>query len=99
MKTSAINKIITETGGDVAKLTDAYEKLTGTESGTKVRLEDKIKSTPEYKEFLKYDEKGALARTSIVKSLSPSREFLRFKTFLKFAKTLEQKHYNKNVYQ
>ena len=84
-----LNKILSETGDDVSKLTDAYEKLTGKESGTKVRLEDKIRSTPEYKQFLKYDEKGI--RPSIKKkSLDPAREFLRFKTFLKFTRTLPE---------
>ena len=84
-----LNKILSETGDDVSKLTDAYEKLTGKESGTKVKLEDRIRSTPEYKQFLKYDEKGF--RPSIKKkSLDPAREFLRFKTFLKFTRTLPE---------
>ena len=87
--TTKLNKILSETGDDVSKLTDAYEKLTGKESGAKVRLEDKIRSTPEYKEFLKYDEKG-FKPSSKTKSLEPSREFLRFKTFLKFTRTLPE---------
>jgi len=87
--TTKLNKILSETGDDVSKLTDAYEKLTGKESGAKVRLEDKIRSTPEYKEFLKYDEKG-FKPSSKTKSLDPSREFLRFKTFLKFTRTLPE---------
>ena len=77
------DEIYKRTGDDATKLVNEYNKLKGKESGAKVALEKKIRSLPEYQDFLNADEAGLLSRGGKEKSLNPSREFLRFATYIK----------------
>ena len=77
------DKIYKRTGDDATKLLDEYNKITGKASGAKLALEKKIRSLPEYQDFLNADEAGLLSRGGKEKSLNPSREFLRFATYIK----------------
>ena len=77
------NEIYKRTGDDATKLVDEYNKLAGKASGAKVALEKKIRSLPEYRDFLNADEAGLLGRGGKEKSLNPTREFLRFATYIK----------------
>ena len=78
-----LDNIYKKTGDDPAKLVNEYNKLTGKARGAKVALEKRIRSLPEYQDFLKADEAGLLGRGGKEKSLNPSREFLRFATYIK----------------
>ena len=77
------NEIYKRTGDDATKLVNEYNKLQGKASGAKTALEKKIRSLPEYQDFLKADEGGFIPRTGKEKSLNPTREFLRFATYIK----------------
>jgi hypothetical protein len=77
------NEIYKRTGDDATKLVNEYNKLQGKASGAKTALEKKIRSLPEYQDFLKADEGGFIPRTGKERSLNPTREFLRFATYIK----------------
>ena len=77
------NEIYKRTGDDATKLVNEWNKLEGKASGAKAALEKKIRSLPEYKDFLKADEGGFIPRTGKERSLNPTREFLRFATYVK----------------
>ena len=88
----ALEAIYKRAGNDPVKLVEEYNNLTGKAGGTKLVLETKLRTLPEYKEFLEYDKQGlSFAKyKGFKKSKDPSREFLRFKTYLKFAKELPE---------
>ena len=70
-------------GNDPAKLLKEWNNLEGKVSGAKIALTKKIRSLPEYTDFLEADEGGFIPRTGKEKSLNPTREFLRFGTYIK----------------
>ena len=84
----ALDAIYKRAGNDPVKLIEEYNKV-GAKNIT-VPLEKKIRSLPAYKEFLKYDKEGFAKGQAFAKSKDPSREFLRFKTYLNFAKELPE---------
>ena len=87
-----LEAIYKRAGSDPVKLVDEYNNLTGKSSGAKLVLETKLRALPAYKEFLEYDKPGlSFAKyKGIKKSKLPSREFLRFQTYLNFAKELPE---------
>ena len=70
-------------GNDPAKLLKEWNNLEGKVSGAKIALTKKIRSLPEYTDFLEADEGGFIPRTGKERSLNPTREFLRFGTYIK----------------
>jgi len=78
-----LESIYKTAGNDPAKLLKEWNNLAGKESGAKMALTKKIRSLPEYKDFLEADNAGLLGRGGKEKSLNPTREFLRFATYIK----------------
>ena len=70
-------------GDDPVKLLNEWNKLELKAFGAKMALTKKIKSLPQYKDFLEADKGGFIPRTGKEKSLNPTREFLRFATYIK----------------
>jgi len=88
----ALDAVYERAGNDPVKLIEEYNKV-GAKNIT-VPLEKKIRSLPAYKEFLEYDKAG-FAKTGrggggFTKSKNPTREFLRFKTYLQFVDKLPE---------
>ena len=88
----AYDAALKRAGNDPVKL--VAEHAQSAKKGEMPLLEKKIRSLPEYKEFLEYDKEKGFTKTGshggFQKSKDPSREFLRFKTYLKFASKLPE---------
>ena len=87
--TKILEPILKRVGDDPVKLIEEFNKTN--KKLIKGPIADKIRSLPEYKEFLKVDESGfSKAAGSKVKAPDISREMLRFITFNKFTNTLPE---------
>jgi len=88
----AYDAALKRAGNDPVKLVEEHAQ--SAKKGEMPFLEKKIRSLPEYKEFLEYDKEKGFSRTGsyggFERSKNPSREFLRFKTYLKFATKLPE---------
>ena len=87
--TKILEPILQRTGNDPVKLIEEYNKTN--KKLIKGPLADKIRSLPEYKEFLNADKSGfSKAAGSKIKAPDIAREMLRFITFNKFTRTLPE---------
>ena len=86
-----VDAALKRAGNDPIKLLQELDEAP--KKGGKLPIENKIRSLPEYKEFLEYDKKGFGRKGSyggFERSKSPSREMLRFRTFYEFSKKLPE---------